>query len=206
MVFNWNGEMKWSNHYIILWHKFWWRNLIIYYTPRFCKRSRFKLRIVSANTLDPAVIIREGTEHSMFCISGKKVRLELQDLTLRYLRQNVDKRKSGAVIFAMHRSEVIATNCTFFSANGFCVWTVQSASFEGTRCEFQSQERSGCVMFGDSSATLLHCKINDCGQHGVCLRGTANLVCNLSHSPLYISSLFTFIHTLLIYIYRLCAW
>ena len=50
---------------------------------------------------------------------------------------------------------------------------MQDSSINASGCKFKSDRRSGCVLFGRSSAVIDNSEIFDCYQHGLCLRGSA---------------------------------
>ena len=140
------------------------------------KSKNCELKIYGATDGEPPIV--ESAGHCIFQFMGKKVRVHVENLVLKHVAESDDKKEIGAAVFCLCDSSIILQNCDVGSTNGFCVWTVQRSMCTIDTCTIRSTCRSGCVAFGKSSLRIESSSIEDCGQHGVCLRGTCSLLMN----------------------------
>jgi hypothetical protein len=120
--------------------------------------------------------IIEGSGHCVFHVAGRKAKLVLQNIDLRHTCDRPDKRDIGAAVFVMKKTVASLRGCSVSSANGFCVWAVQTGHVELEGCApITAASRSGCVVFGSAELSLTECRLVRCAQHAVCIRGRSRL-------------------------------
>jgi hypothetical protein len=139
------------------------------------KLNDTNLRILGVESPLSSDSVIEGTGHSIFQVSGKRIVLSLEHITLLHTREDVDKKNIGAVVFLSGTSACNVRNCRLSSSHGFAVWAVQRSVCRLFDCYVSARQRSGCVAFGHSALVLTNCCVKDCMQHGVCLRGNCKL-------------------------------
>lgn len=142
-----------------------------------------KKRVTIEGDPDKDIII-EGNGHCIFQVIGKQCCITFKNITFNHIAFAEDKRDVGAAVFVMGDSETILINCRIKSFNGFGIWGVQKAKCSVTNCLISSSQRSGCVFFGKSTLNVDSTRINECGQHGICVRGSVRLIvtnCSIKH-------------------------
>jgi hypothetical protein len=125
--------------------------------------------------MGPGIVI-EGRGHSVFQITGKGSCITLKNLHLSHTAIARDKRDLGGAVFVMGTAQSVLEDCNVTSLCGFGIWGVQSAHITLVKCSLYSRERSGGVLFGKSSLFVNSSHITRCGQHGICVRGSVNLI------------------------------
>jgi hypothetical protein len=113
--------------------------------------------------------------HSIFQINGKRSSLSLSHVQLNHTMRDNDKRNIGAAVFIMGRCRCEISASLIQSAEGFGIWCVQNAKCFVTGCDISAEARSAIVCFGSSAVELRRCRVMNCGQHGICLRGRCSL-------------------------------
>lgn len=122
--------------------------------------------------------IIQGLGHCVFKLMGKRIKVTLENVSLIHTAQAIQKTEIGGAIFCLNTSIMSMRNCCITSTCGFGVWTVQRAKCYIFQCTVSSNLRSGCVCFGQSSLVIDSSTIRECGQHGICLRGSCTLRMN----------------------------
>jgi hypothetical protein len=117
----------------------------------------------------------QGMGHCVLKLMGKRIKVTLENLTIQHSAHASQKSEIGGAIFCLNTSKISMRNCEITSDYGFGVWTVQRAKCYLYECTVSSVSRSGCVSFGHSTLIINSSMINNCGQHGVCLRGACTL-------------------------------
>ena len=159
------------------------RTYVTLETPLRFHNNGARLHILSLDNAPTERPTIASCAHSIFITGGKNNTLHLQNLNLVHNCVLEDKKLIGGAVLARHSSSVLIYSCSIMSYGGFGLWAVQKAKYKVGQSEICSIRRSGIVMFGAATALLQNCKISECAQHGICLRGNCKL--EVLHSSIH---------------------
>eukprot|EP00934_Nitzschia_sp_Nitz4_P008478 Nitzschia sp. Nitz4//scaffold12_size214221//156006//157364//NITZ4_001521-RA/size214221-processed-gene-0.173-mRNA-1//-1//CDS//3329535083//8468//frame0 len=130
--------------------------------------------VLRGQTSSQEKVIVSGSVFSLFLLNNHS-HLDLQDIHLRHTLQTDDHKDVGATVQLRSKATLTASSSTFYSASGFCTWSVQKCNVHLQHCLLQAPARSACVCFGQSNCILDDTILEDAGVHALCGRGTVQL-------------------------------